>query len=223
MARRLGGRGVAVALAGALALGACVVLTFEGVDSRLSSPARPRPAVVAAAPRRAIRASRPLRPGTIVPSAKVGVQVFADARHGFTVASMNGSENYPAATADGGRTWRIDGPVLQAPPSGGPGVTSQPGIAGPRTYFVSEAIGGITVVEVTTDAGKRWWRTLLPGGPVFVGAYDGELTAIVASSTIDRPDAQETFWAFHSKTGRRWTYDDSLDAGVGGTGVEAAS
>jgi hypothetical protein len=210
MARPIGGRGVAVALAGVLALGACAALTFEPVSSRTSS--RPRPTSVAAGPRPAIRALRPLRPGTVVPLANVGVAVFADARHGFTLASMSGSETYPAATVDGGRTWRIDGPVLPALPSGGPAVISQPGIAGPRTYFVSEGVGGITVVDVTTDAGKRWWRTLLPGGPVFVGAYEGELTAIVASSTIDRPDAQETFWAFHSKTGRRWTYDDSLSA-----------
>lgn len=210
MASAIGGRGVAVALAGALALGACAVLMFEPVSSRTSS--RARPSFVAAGPRPPIRTSKPLRPGTVVPSAKVGVSVFADARHGFTVASMSGSETYPAATVDGGRTWRIDGPVLPALPSGGRAVISQPGIAGPRTYFVSEGVGGITLVDVTTDAGKRWWRTLLPGGPVFVGAYDGELTAIVANSTIDRPDAQETFGAFHSKTGRRWTYDDSLGA-----------
>ncbi len=211
MASPIGGRGAAVALAGVLALAACAALTFEPVGPRTSSRARPRPAS-AAGPRPATRASRPLRPGTVVPSTNVGVAVFADARHGFTVASMSGSETYPAVTVDGGRTWRIDGPVLPALPSGGPAVISQPGIAGPRTYFVSEGIDGITVVDVTTDAGKRWWRTLLPGGPVFVGAYDGELTAIVADSTIDRPDAQEAFWAFHSKTGRRWTYDDSLSA-----------
>lgn len=210
MARPIGGRGAAVTLAGALALGVCAALTFEPVSSGTSS--RPRPAFVAAGPRPATRAARPLRPGTVVPPANVGVAVFADARHGFTLASMSGSETYPAATVDGGRTWRIDGPVLPTLPSGGPAVISQPGIAGPRTYFVSEGVGGITVVDVTTDAGKRWWRTLLPGGPVFVGAYEGELTAIVAGSTIDRPDAQETFWAFHSKTGRRWTYDDSLSA-----------
>ncbi len=207
MPRSDGARGVVVAALAGVALVACGYAALRSVAWRSTSRGRPRTTAAVSAARPAI----PLRPGTVVPAASLGIGLFADARHGFTLASIDGSETYPAATADGGRTWRIDGPLLPAPPSGGLGVISQPGIAGPRTYFVSEGIGGITVIEVTTDAGKRWWQTLLPGGVVFVGAFDGELTAIVAGDAT-RPDVQERLLAYHSRTGRRWTYDDALDA-----------
>jgi hypothetical protein len=204
MPSTVGARGV---LLGAVALAACAYVVLRPVAWPTSSRGRPLTRGTVSSVRPAI----PLPPGTVVPAASLGAGLFADARHGFTLASIDGTETYPAATVDGGRTWRIDGPLLPTAASAGSGVVSQPGIAGPRTYFVSEGIGGITVVEVTTDAGKRWWQTLLPGGAVFVGAFDGELTAIVAGGA-SRPGVQETFLAYHSRTGRRWTYDDSLDA-----------
>jgi hypothetical protein len=196
---RAGGLAIALAVVAGLGLFAGGSLTRE-------------PAIRATGSGSAPRDPAPLRPGSIVPSANVGAGVFADSRHGFTLARIGASATYPAATADGGRTWRIDGAVLPVPASGDPGVVTEPGVAGPRTYFVAVGIGGLTVIEVTTDAGKRWWRTLLPGGPVFVGAFDGELTAIVTNSGSIRPGVAETFLAYRSKTGRRWTYADSLSA-----------
>jgi hypothetical protein len=53
---------------------------------------------------------------------------------------------------------------------------------------------------------------MLPGGTVFVGSFGGELTAIVTAPAVARPGVAETFLAYHSKAGRRWTYDDSLSA-----------
>jgi hypothetical protein len=159
-------------------------------------------------------ADRRVAPGTVVRPANLGASVFADARHGFTLASI-GYDTYPAATIDGGRTWRIDGPVLPIPAARA-GVTQrpprgQPGVAGPNTYFAAEGLQGTTVVEVTTDAGKHWWQALLPGGVVFVGAFDGELTAIIAVPTGNPQSAGVEFWAYHSKSGRRWDYDAGLD------------
>ncbi len=150
-----------------------------------------------------------LRSGTVVRPANLGVAVFADARHGFTLASID-YETYPAATIDGGRTWRIDGPGLPIPQ--GPEASSQPGVAGPDTYFAADGLQGTTVVEVTTDAGKHWWQAFLPGGVVFVGAFDGELTAIIAVPTGDPQSAGVEFWAYHSKSGRRWNYDGALNS-----------
>jgi hypothetical protein len=144
-------------------------------------------------------------PGTLVAAANVGAGVFADARHGFTLTRI-GYETYPAVTVDGGRTWRIAGPVL--PLTAEPPLT-QPGVAGPETYFASEGLGGTTVVEVSTDAGKHWWQAFLPGGAVFVGAFDGELTAIVAASG-GTPDTAVAFWAYHSRSGRSWRYDGTV-------------
>jgi hypothetical protein len=202
MPSTVGARGVVLA---AIALAACAYVVLQPGAWSTSSRGRPRTTGTVSSVRPAI----PLPPGTVVPTASLEAGLFADTRHGFTLARIDGTETYPAATVDGGRTWRIDGSLLPAA-SAGSGVISQPGIAGPRTYFVSEGIGAMTVVEVTTDAGKRWWQTLLPGGAVFVGAFDGELTAIVAGG-VSRPGVQETFLAYHSRTGRRWTYDDSLD------------
>lgn len=131
--------------------------------------------------------------------------MFADARHGFTLASIDG-EIYPAATVDGGRTWRVDGPVFHISAAAAPVSLGGPGVAGPRTYFASEGLpGGTTVVDVTTDSGRSWWQALLPGGAVFVGAFDGELTAIVAPRT-ELQGAGAPLWAYQSKTGIRWTY-----------------
>ena len=44
-------------------------------------------------------------------SAVAGQRVFTDAKHGFALASV-GSADYPVATADGGKTWKTDGPAL---------------------------------------------------------------------------------------------------------------
>jgi hypothetical protein len=85
-------------------------------------------------------------------------------------------------------------------------------VTGPETYFASEGLGGTTVVEVTTDAGKHWWQALLLGGVVFAGAFDGELTAIVAGAASDMHGAGVAPRAYHSKTGRRWTYNDTRNA-----------
>jgi hypothetical protein len=155
------------------------------------------------------RAFQTLRPGTAVHSADLGEPVFADAQHGFALASIYYG-TYPAATIDGGRTWQIDGPFLPIPVARSRVAVESPGVAGPQTYFASGGQGGRTVVDATTDAGKHWWQALLPGGVVYVGAFEGELTAIVASPTGDPAGAPVTFWAYHSRTGRRWTYDDSL-------------
>ena len=52
------------------------------------------------------RPARTLAPGTAVRSNElVGQRVFVDAAHGFALASV-GQAQYPAATSNGGRTWR---------------------------------------------------------------------------------------------------------------------
>ncbi len=215
---------VVVAL-GALVVAACGSTSARSPSARSSPPLAPRsvpgetgPATGAGAvpPTGSVRAQlfaaaadERLRPGTVVAPANLGVGVFADARHGFTLASID-YQTYPAATIDGGRTWRIDGPVLPIPVAPRPTAIGQPGVAGPETYFASEGLAGITVVEVTTDAGKHWWQAFLPGGVVYVGAFDGELTAIIAVATGDPQRAGVQFWAYHSRSGRRWDFDGVL-------------
>jgi hypothetical protein len=214
---------------GALAIGACGSKSASSPAARGSPPVPPGPAAQATVPAAGagVGAVPPaasvsaqlfvtstderLRPGTIVAPADLGTSVFADARHGFTLASID-YRTYPAATIDGGRTWRIAGPVLPIPPAPGPMAGVQPGVAGPDTYFASEGLEGLTVVEVTTDAGKHWWQAFLPGGVVYVGAFDGELTAIIAVPTGNPQSAGVEFWAYHSRSGRRWDFDGALDS-----------
>ncbi len=219
-------RATVLLVLGALLAGACGSTSSNTPTARSSFQHRSRSAPNAApsggasarAPAASVNAQlfarsadEPLRPGTVVRPADLGVGVFADARHGFTLASID-YETYPAATIDGGRTWRIDGPGMPIPAAQGPQAASQPGVAGPNTYFAADGLEGTTVVEVTTDAGRHWWQTFLPGGVVFVGAFDGELTAIIAVPTGDPQSAGVEFWAYHSKSGRRWDYDGALDS-----------
>jgi hypothetical protein len=155
------------------------------------------------------RAYVTLRPGTVVASAAIARTVFADARHGFALASV-GDWTYPAATVDGGRRWRIDGPSLPISFGAVPVAVTLTGVAGPETYFASAGLQDNTIVEVTTDAGDHWWQALLPAHVVYVGAFQGELTAIVAHPRRG-VDAAIGFWAYQSKTGRAWTYNPALD------------
>lgn len=172
------------------------------------------PAVVVAS-RRGPSAPRGLRSGTAVRSADVGVRVFADSRHGFALASVSPGWTYPVATTDGGRHWQIAGPVFDVPAAQGATVVSQPGVAGPRTYFAWEQQGFDTVVDTTTDAGKHWWQASLPGGVLsVVGDLSsvgpgGGLTAIVQGPSTGPHGRGAFLWIYQSTTGRRWTYRGS--------------
>jgi photosystem II stability/assembly factor-like uncharacterized protein len=94
-----------------------------------------------------------VRRGTLVRSNDLGVRVFVDARRGFALADLRNGETYPAATLDGGKNWRIDGPVFHIPAANGAAVVTQVGAARPSTYF---AFGGGSVVDVSSDAGHHW-------------------------------------------------------------------
>jgi hypothetical protein len=100
-----------------------------------------------------------IRRGTVVRSNDLSVRVFLDGRRGFALADLEHGETYPAATVDGGKTWRIDGPVFHIPAANGPAVVTLVGAARPRTYFAFG--GGGSVVDLTTDGGVHWWSAFL--------------------------------------------------------------
>ncbi len=52
-----------------------------------------------------------VRPGTPVPARELESRTYVDPRHGFALADY-GQATYPAASTDGGRTWRTSGPAL---------------------------------------------------------------------------------------------------------------
>ena len=142
------------------------------LGATLASGAPSPPAKVTASP--IARVSGTPRPGTRVRSADLGTRVFADSRHGFALASIADGQ-FPAATADGGKTWRVNGPVLHENAAQAPLAVDEVGIANRHTYF---AFGGGQVVDVTRDAGKHWFRAVL--GDVVLGVAapaDGRLIA----------------------------------------------
>jgi photosystem II stability/assembly factor-like uncharacterized protein len=137
-------------------------------------------ASASAAPQRitAARITRPpgtLAPGTGVRASSLGQRVFPNASHGFALADVGGAQ-YPAATTNGGRTWKTDGPALHLNAAQAPLAVVDVGARNTRTFF---AFGGGQVVDVTSDGGRTWWRAFL-GDVVLavVPRLSGGLTAI---------------------------------------------
>jgi hypothetical protein len=138
--------------------------------------------------------------------------VFADGEHGYALAFI-GNDTYPAATMDAGRTWRVDGPVLHMNAAqGGVGV-GEMGVASAEIAFAWGGATPDTVVDITTDGGKQWWRAFLPGLVLFVGHEGGTVIANVYGSVKERQTTHTAVWAYGTKTGRRWTYVNSLSPG----------
>jgi hypothetical protein len=155
----------------------------------------------AAKPPKTVKAARVTRrPGTLAPgsavraAAIVGQRVFTGSQHGFALASL-ASADYPVATADGGRTWRTDGPALHLHAAQGPLAVAFVGAASRKTLF---AWGGGNVIDATSDGGKHWYRALFQGSPVaVVRDLEGHLLAFVA------PFSGSSAWRYLSKDGGR--------------------
>ena len=158
-----------------LALGSTVVGVASA--SQRSATLRTPPPVAAAelpssdTPLGAPRGAR-VRPSTL------GVRVFVDGRHGFALANLRRfNADYPAATVDGGRTWRVDGPHFHVAAANAPAVVTQVGAGGRSTYFAYGGPGGGNLVVVSTDRGRHWWRAFLAGSVPAVVYSGGELVA----------------------------------------------
>lgn len=127
------------------------------------------------------RSGHTLAPGTKVRASKLsGQRVFVDAKHGFALVDT-GQAQYPAATADGGKTWKTDGPALHLDAAQAPLSVVDIGAAGRKTVF---AWGTGQVIDTTSDGGKHWYRALFTQGiPVAVVKNPlGHLVAFVDGS-----------------------------------------
>ncbi len=162
---------------GTVAAAVSILALLGGVLSASRGSAQ---AVASTAPPSTVRAALlptptrgPNRPGTLVSPSKLGMRVFVGPKRGFALATLmlGGEATYPAATVDGGKTWRVAGPVFHIPAANAPNVVTQVGAARPTTYFAYGGRGGGDSVIVTTDAGKHWWR-----------ARFGAVYAVVANS-----------------------------------------
>src|ERR1700761_7048788 len=106
------------------------------------------------------RQAHTLAPGSKVKgSAVFGNRVFINATDGFALVDT-GQAQYPAATTDGGKTWKTDGPALHLNAAQAPLAGVDIGATGPRTIF---AYGTGQAVDVTGDGGKHWYRALFQG------------------------------------------------------------
>jgi hypothetical protein len=170
------------------------------------------------------RRLRPPAQGGFVPGARVAtgfsaIRVFANAQDGFAVADLaqkglGGPGTYPLRTSDGGRTWRTAGPVLHIPAAQGAIAVSQPGMVGPRILFAWCGACN-SVIDTSSDAGRHWWQTFMPGQVLSVlggaSARNG-LEAVVEGPTTDPRGRGASQWVYFSTDGRRWEYRYSMNA-----------
>jgi photosystem II stability/assembly factor-like uncharacterized protein len=98
-----------------------------------------------------------LKPGSTVSSTSLGTRTFVNDNDGFALASTQGAD-YPAATTDGGKNWKTDGPALHVAALQAPLSVLYVGAVNLKTIY---AYGGGQTVDVTSDGGKTWWRAFL--------------------------------------------------------------
>ena len=151
-----------------------------------------------------------LKLGTRVDGGFSGHRLFSNRSDGFALGCLTATEGcatYPLATTDGGKTWRVAGPIVDVGGAGqAGGYVSTAGAVDARHWFL--CCGGDTVADVTPDAGKHWWTAAFPGEVVTVVAGEPSFNARVVA--VVRPYGTHQLWIYVSRDGRRWTYDPRL-------------
>jgi hypothetical protein len=188
---------------------------------RVRMPAAALAAVVAgsiaaapavAAPAQTITASRITRPsGTLAPgssvnSSSLGQRVFVNANRGFALADVGGAQ-YPAASVNGGRTWKTNGPALHLNAAQAPLVVVDVGAANAHTFY---AFGGGQVVDVTSDGGATWWQANL--GDVVLAVVPRLSGGLVAIAQNASGSNATTVVYVSTDGGRHWKLNKKLGA-----------
>lgn len=176
-----------------------------------ASAAPSRSAQAAAGPQQTVSATligRPghtLAPGSTVSASKIfGNRVFTGAQRGFALVDT-GQAQYPAATVNGGKTWKTNGPALHLNAAQAPLAVIYIGAAGPKTIF---AWGTGQVIDTTSDGGQHWYRALFFGLPVAVVRNpQGHLVAFVDGETSSSNSSLQ----YVSKNGgKTWRLDNTI-------------
>jgi len=193
---------VSILVVSAAAL-ASIIASASAAPSRSAQPA--------AGPQHTVTAtliSRPgntLAPGSTVSASKIfGNRVFTGAQRGFALVDT-GQAQYPAATVNGGKTWKTDGPALHLNAAQAPLAVIYIGAAGPKTIF---AWGTGQVIDTTSDGGQHWYRALFFGLPVAVVRNpQGHLVAFVDGETSSSNSSLQ----YVSKNGgKTWRLDNTI-------------
>jgi photosystem II stability/assembly factor-like uncharacterized protein len=101
-----------------------------------------------------------------------------DARHGFAL-DRAGTATYAVVTSDNGHTWRTSGPALVVHAAQGPLEVCEIGAVNTHLFFA----GGAEAADVTSDGGKHWFRSPLPGGVIAIVEHGRGLAAVVESGS----------------------------------------
>lgn len=190
-----------------LLIGSAVCALAAGVIVGSASGATPEPPMMVKSGLWTRRTGT-LAPGARVkPSQLVSSRVFVDGEHGFALASL-GSAQYPAATADGGRRWRTDGPALHIDAANGPAAVAFMGATSPRTAF---AYGQGNAVDVTSDSGRHWYGAFFDGDVMaVVPGFHNDLVVFIDAST-GSPGTTGPTWQYVSRNGgRTWHYTTAV-------------
>jgi hypothetical protein len=194
------------------------ILVGAGVASSAGSPPRAAAAAAPKPPRgftaRRLRshAQGVLKPGSSVRSRALGIRVFTGNKNGFALANVK-NVTYPAATADGGRTWKTNGPEFHLPAAQAPLVVTMVGAARPQTDFAWGGPQGGNVINVTTDGGKTWWQSFPQEVVLSVIAVPRHKLIAVVQAPIKAGAVKAVTWVYVSKDGgRHWNYNNRLGA-----------
>jgi len=169
------------------------------------------PASAAAGPQKNVtgsllkRPSGTLAPGTTVAASEIyGNRVFIDANRGYALV-QHGQAQYPAATTDGGKTWKTNGPALHVNAAQAPLAVAFIGAGGTKKIF---AWGGGQVIDATPDGGAHWYRATFTGLPVAaLKNPNGHLVAFVDGQTGSNSVATQ----YVSKDGgKTWRLDNTI-------------
>jgi photosystem II stability/assembly factor-like uncharacterized protein len=157
---------------------------------------------------RITRPEHTLKPGKIVHPSSLGQRVYVNAHDGFALAAV-GQAQYPAETTDGGASWKTFGPALHVNAAQAPLAVTSVGAANAHTVYY---YGAGQAVDVTSDGGKTWWRTLCSElSLAVVPGVSGRLVWITQDSP--RGGAALT-WPYESTDGGRvWHYTTALGGG----------
>lgn len=151
-----------------------------------------------------------LKPGSAVSSTSLGTRTFVNNDDGFALAAT-GQAQYPAATTDGGRSWRTIGPALHVDAAQAPLVVSLIGAPNAKTIY---AYGGGEAVDVTSDGGKTWWRAFLGDDVSAVVPGSGHRLVAFTQALSGPSGVHAVTWQYVSRDGgRHWSYSTAIGGG----------
>jgi hypothetical protein len=194
-----------VLLVAGAAAGSAVIGSSSAASRSAGAAAAPTPPAIVTA-HKITRQPGTVAVGTAVGAGHLGQRVFVNGNDGFALASRAEGQ-YPAASTDGGASWKTSGPALHVNAAQAPLSVTQVGAAGQRTYYY---FGGGQVVDTTSDGGKHWWRAFLGDDVLAVVPGPGRLIAVAQVSLSNSTNKAAT-WIYVSKDGgKTWHYDSNL-------------